>query len=133
MVCRLRKVSHVGRNFSCAVIMRSTMARRSLAALFVFALFGSQMTPAQSTPDTTQAHCAAAKAAAGTDLVNLYMRFAAICEAAVQPAQGGAAAGAPGAAGGRSGGGAAAGPRPAPARDTWFHEPAKVFDNLYFI
>jgi metallo-beta-lactamase class B len=107
------------------------MSRLTLAAIFVLALAGSQLAMAQTTPDTTQAHCAAAKAAAGTDLVSLYSRFAPICEPGAQPAQG-AAAGAAGGGGGR-GRGAAAGPRPAPARDTWYHEPAKVFDNLYFI
>jgi metallo-beta-lactamase class B len=29
--------------------------------------------------------------------------------------------------------GAAKGPRPTPSRDTWHVEPAKVFDNLYFV
>jgi metallo-beta-lactamase class B len=37
--------------------------------------------------------------------------------------------GARGAGGGRRGGG----PPPPPARETWYAEPAKVFDNLYFV
>ena len=45
------------------------------------------------------------------------------------PRGGGAGAGAAVAGGGRRGGG----PPPAPARETWYAEPQKVFDNLYFV
>src|SRR6185295_12016547 len=68
----------------------------------------------------SQAHVAAAKAAAGSDFAGVFSR---ICTEAVprtpaepRPARGAA-------------------PRPAgpPARDTWHAEPVKVFDNLYFV
>jgi metallo-beta-lactamase class B len=86
-------------------------------ALFMFAA----QTTAQSSPDTTQAHCAAAKAAAGTEYASLYGRFADICAGTPQPAQG------------RQGGAGGRGAAQTPARETWYHAPAKVFDNLYFI
>ena len=73
---------------------------------------------AQQTADTREAHCAAARAAAGTEYVALYNRFAEICSPADQP---------------QRGRGAGAGAREVPARDTWHHPPAKVFDNLYFV
>jgi metallo-beta-lactamase class B len=76
---------------------------------------------AQQTADTREAHCAAARAAAGTDFVALYNRFAEICSPANEPPQRGRGAG--------GGGGA----REVPARDTWYHPPVKVFDNLYFV
>ena len=75
--------------------------------------------PAQSQPDTREAHCAAARAAAGTDFLALYNRFAEICNPADQPQRGG--------------GGGGAGARQIPARETWYQPPAKVFDNLYFV
>ncbi|HXI31840.1 MAG TPA: MBL fold metallo-hydrolase [Vicinamibacterales bacterium] len=68
----------------------------------------------------SQAHVAAAKAAAGSDFAGVFSR---ICTEAVprtpsepRPARGAA-------------------PRPAgpPSRDTWHAEPVKVFDNLYFV
>ena len=73
---------------------------------------------AQQTADTREGHCAAARAAAGTEYVALYNRFAEICSPADQP---------------QRGRGAGAGAREVPARDTWYHSPAKVFDNLYFV
>ncbi|MEO5739506.1 MAG: MBL fold metallo-hydrolase [Vicinamibacterales bacterium] len=73
---------------------------------------------AQQPADTREAHCAAARAAAGTDFVALYNRFDEICGAAGQP---------------QRGGGVATGAREVPARDTWYHPPAKVFDNMYFV
>jgi metallo-beta-lactamase class B len=76
--------------------------------------------------DTSDRHFAAAKAAAGDDFQNL-LQFQ-----CYGPGPGGprAAAGAPT---GR-GGGRAGGPRPQgpPDRSTWYAEPVKVFDNLYF-
>jgi metallo-beta-lactamase class B len=98
------------------------MIRRTLAVLSVLLLYGYQPTTGQSTPNTTQAHCAAAKAAAGTEHASLYARFVDICSETPQPARGQGA-----------GRGGAQGPRQTPARETWYHEPAKVFDNLYFI
>ena len=85
-------------------------------ALFAFVLVTVRV-PAQSKPETREAHCAAARAAAGTEYVALYNRFAEICNPADQPQRGGGAAGA----------------RQVPARETWYQPPAKVFDNLYFV
>ena len=76
---------------------------------------------AQQDADTREAHCAAARAAAGAEYLALFNRFADICGAAATAAQP------------QRGGGAATGPRQVPARDTWYHQPAKVFDNLYFL
>jgi metallo-beta-lactamase class B len=65
--------------------------------------------PAADTPD---AHLALAKEAAGTEFLGTLGR---LC---ILPA---------------TGPGADVAPRPAPPRDTWYAEPAKVFDNLYFV
>jgi metallo-beta-lactamase class B len=74
----------------------------------------------QSTPDTVDAHVAAAKAAAGQYHIGL---FNAVCAAAAQPPvapqRGQAAAG--------------RGQQPPPDRAQWYAEPVKVFDNLYFV
>jgi len=63
-------------------------------------------------PNTIEAHIAAAKAAAGFDFTGTLAR---IC-IAPQTAPG-----------------ADVTPPPPPARATWYTEPAKVFDNLYFV
>jgi len=68
---------------------------------------------AQSTPDTIDGHLTAARNAAGFDFTGTLAR---LCVA--PPITTGIRDAAPG---------------PAPARDTWFIEPAKVFDNLYFV
>jgi metallo-beta-lactamase class B len=85
---------------------------------------------AQDANDSSDAHIAAAKAAAGDDFQNL---FTFQCYG---PGPGGPRAtvgsGAPGAgpgAGPRAGGQRPPGP---PERSTWYAEPVKVFDNLYF-
>ena len=90
-----------------------------IAAVMLAALAVSPA--AQQAADTREAHCAAARAAAGTEYLALFNRFADICGAAATAAQP------------QRGGGAATGPRQVPARDTWYHPPAKVFDNLYFL
>ena len=70
---------------------------------------------AQTPPATVDAYLGTAKAAAGTDWSGTFLR---LC---IPPApQGG---------GGRGQGGA---PR-VPAKETWYAEPAKVADNLYFL
>jgi len=86
---------------------------------------------AQNANDTPEAHIAAAKAAAGEDFQNLF-NFQ-----CYGPGPGGqrAVPGAPapargGQAGGRGAGGR--GPQGPPDRSTWYAEPVKVFDNLYF-
>src|SRR5262249_33634476 len=77
-----------------------------VAALSVTAAFGQQGA------NTIEAHLAAAKAAAGFDFTGTLAR---IC-IAPQTAPG-----------------VDVRPPPPPDRATWFTEPAKVFDNLYFV
>jgi len=72
---------------------------------------------AQSFPDTVDGHVAAAKAAAGAEYGGIVTR---ICTPPAPPAPRNATAAAPRPAG-------------APARDTWYAKPVKVFDNLYFV
>ena len=55
------------------------MVRRTSPVILVAALALSQAVAGQSSPDTTAAHCAAAKAIAGADHINLYNRFAEVC------------------------------------------------------
>lgn len=69
---------------------------------------------------TPDAHIERARTAAGIEYQNL---FNFLC--AVPAARGGGPAG-----GGRRGGGA---PPGSPDRSTWYAEPVKVFDNLYFV
>ncbi len=103
------------------------MNRRLLVTLLTLALCGSPLVIGQSTQNTTQSHCAAAKAAAGSEHASLYGRFTDICSETAQPARGQGRQGGGGTGAGR---GAAQAP---PPREAWHHEPAKVFDNLYFI
>src|SRR5688500_8968884 len=92
------------------------MVSRLLPVLVLAALALSQEMAGQSSPDTTEAHCAAAKAAAGVEHINLYNRFAEVCggerpsAAGAQPRRGGP-----------------------PPHAAWHHDPVRVFDNLYFI
>lgn len=92
------------------------MIRSMSPVIAIAALALSQTLSGQSSPDTTQAHCAAAKAAAGAEHINLYNRFAEVCDGER-----------PSAAGAQPRGG---GP---PPQAVWHHAPVKVFDNLYFI
>src|ERR1700685_3915160 len=79
----------------------------------LFAVYGGRGF-AQNTADTIDAHLAAARNAAGSDFTGT---LAGLCVAPpLMPLT--VRDGAPG---------------PPPARDTWFIEPAKVFDNLYFV
>jgi metallo-beta-lactamase class B len=76
------------------------------------------MVAGQKANDTPEAHVALAKTAAGGDYQNL---FNFLCTVPV--ARGGGPVGAPA-------GGQRQGP---PDRSTWYAEPVKVFDNLYFL
>jgi metallo-beta-lactamase class B len=79
--------------------------------------------------DSADPHLAAAKAAAGDDFQNL-LNFQ-----CYGPGPGGqrAVPGAPPAAGrGQAGRGGGRGPQGPPERSTWYAEPVKVFDNVYF-
>jgi metallo-beta-lactamase class B len=82
------------------------------AFLFAFAWYGASAF-AQNAPETIDSHLIAARTAAGFDFTGTLAR---LCVA--PPMVSGVRDAAPG---------------PAPARDTWFIEPAKVFDNLYFV
>lgn len=82
------------------------------AALVIAAGLGAVDASAQQGAGTIEAHLAAAKAAAGFDFTGTLAR---IC---VAP---------------QTGPGADVRPPPPPDRATWFTEPAKVFDNLYFV
>jgi metallo-beta-lactamase class B len=90
-------------------------------------LMAVSLLASQTANDTPEAHVAIAKTAAGDDYSNL---FNFLC--AVPAARGGGPGGAPGAAAARGtpGGGQRQGP---PDRSTWYAEPVKVFDNLYFL
>lgn len=114
--------------------MKSCQLRTVFVAGLVVAMYGAD-TSGQSPLDRARQHCANAKAAAGQEHTALFERFAAFCgeqalsghPAAAPPQRGRGTGGAPG---GRQGAPAA---RQTPARETWYQEPVKVFDNLYFV
>jgi metallo-beta-lactamase class B len=91
--------------------MEMSMKSSLRAALAIAAGLGIANAVAQPA-DTIDSHLAAAKAAAGFDFAGTLVR---LCVA-------------PQTAPGRD-----VAPGPAPDRATWFTEPAKVFDNLYFV
>jgi metallo-beta-lactamase class B len=80
------------------------------------------MAGGQNTNDTPDAHVAIARTAAGDDYQNLFNFLCTV----PGPRRGGPG----GAPGGAPGGGQRQGP---PDRSTWYAEPVKVFDNLYFL
>ena len=82
-------------------------------AFFMFGI-GATTAMAQNAPppDTPDGHLAQAKTAAGTDFLGTLGRLCVLPQ---------------------TGPGADVAPGPTPARETWFTEPAKVFDNLYFV
>ncbi|HEX8029849.1 MAG TPA: MBL fold metallo-hydrolase [Vicinamibacterales bacterium] len=90
---------------------------RDIAAAGVVLIVAIVTMGAQGFPDTVDGHVAAAKAAAGADYGGIVAR---ICTA---PAPRNATPATPAAP--RSTG--------APARETWYASPVKVFDNLYFV
>jgi metallo-beta-lactamase class B len=87
-----------------------------LASLVVAITTAWALTAAQSVTGTVESHVAAAKAAAGSEYDNLAAR---LCTPPAPPAPRAAPATtrAPG----------------APAKETWYAKPVKVFDNLYFV
>jgi len=95
----------------------------SIAGAVLFAIVG--IASAQTPNPTVDSYIATAKAAAGTDWAGTFLR---LC---IPPSPG------PQAAGGQAGAGRGAGGRGTapgtPARETWYAEPAKVADNLYFL
>lgn len=93
------------------------MKMRFGTALVMAASLGLTGAVAQTEVDT---HVLAAQTAAGTDFAGT---LSVLC---IQPSDGSD----PGAAGRTANAGK---PRPIPARDTWYAEPAKVFDNVYWL
>jgi metallo-beta-lactamase class B len=91
--------------------MRNHRTKAGAALVALFSLYGAS---AQNTPDAIDAHLIAARTAAGFDFTGVLARLC-VAPVAVASTLRDAA------------------PGPAPARDTWFSEPAKVFDNLYFV
>jgi metallo-beta-lactamase class B len=84
------------------------------AALFLFSSLWGASAFAQNTVDAIDAHLVAARNAAGFDFTGTLARLCVAPPWVPSTSQDVA-------------------PGPAPARDTWFIEPAKVFDNLYFV
>jgi metallo-beta-lactamase class B len=84
------------------------------AMLAVFSSLYGATAFAQKLPDPVDAHLIAARTAAGFDFTGTLARLC-VAPVAVPSTLRDAA------------------PGPAPARDTWLAEPAKVFDNLYFV
>src|SRR5262245_14534397 len=87
----------------------------ALTCLLLIVGFGFLTAQAQSTADAVEAHVAKAKAAAGQDYTRIFENLctAPAPQAAQQPQ-------------------AAAAAYPPPASE-WHGEPAKVFDNLYYV
>jgi metallo-beta-lactamase class B len=91
------------------------------AAALTAALLTAGIAAALAQTPSADAHVAAAKAAAGAEFAGVFER---ICREAVAP---------PATPESRAARGVA--PRPAgpPPRESWHAEPAKIFDNLYFL
>jgi metallo-beta-lactamase class B len=86
----------------------------SRATLFIFSTLYCGSAFAQNSPDAVDAHLRAARNAAGFDFTGTLARLC-VAPAAVPSTLRDVA------------------PGPAPARETYYAEPAKVFDNLYFV
>ena len=93
--------------------MKIHMTKVSAALVLVLSLLRASAF-AQKTTDEIDAHLIAARNAAGFDFTGTLARLC-VAPVAVPSTLRDVA------------------PGPAPARDTWFIEPAKVFDNLYFV
>jgi metallo-beta-lactamase class B len=90
---------------------------RHLSSVLLAIVVAAAIVAAQSFPDTVDGHVAAATAAGGTEYAGLVAR---ICTPPAPPAPRTATAATPRPAG-------------APAKETWYAKPVKVFDNLYFV
>src|SRR5713101_2874370 len=93
--------------------MKNHATKAGAALAIVFTLYGASAL-AQNTPNAVDTHLIAARTAAGFDFTGTLARLC-VAPVAVPSTLRDVA------------------PGPAPARDTWFTEPAKVFDNLYFV
>lgn len=96
---------------------------KSFVASFFLLGIGVSVAAGQSTPDTIEGHKAAAKTAAGQDLMGVYSTACPSDTPAPPPGAGRAGAGR----------GTAPAVRQDPPREQWYAEPVKVFDNLYFV
>jgi metallo-beta-lactamase class B len=92
------------------VVMKRYMKRYVVGSLT--AAIAAVASGALAQQNTAESHIAAAKAAAGTEHVAL---FEGLCERQPGPPP------------------ARTEPREVPERSTWYHEPVKVFDNLYYV
>ncbi len=116
------------------VLTVAVLCATGTALIAQFAPPGPVPTSSSNVSADAQKHIEAARAAAGTMWEGV---FQPVCNGAVSlatpaaPRGGGAGAGRAG--GGGRGGGRAGGAPAAPARETWYAEPQKVFDNLYFV
>ena len=99
--------------------MKAVLAGSVLAVALSFGI-GQTTAIGQGSKASATTHVAAAKTAAGQEWAGVFNR---VCNEAVPASPAPARGGAP------------AAPRPAgpPDRSTWYAEPAKVFDNLYFL
>lgn len=95
-----------------------------------FAPPGPVPTSSPNVSAEAQKHIEAARAAAGTMWEGV---FQPVCNGAISLATPAAPRGGGGGRGGVRGGGRAGGAAAGPARETWYAEPQKVFDNLYFV
>ena len=103
------------------------MSRSSVAGAVFMSFFAATAAHvAGEAQPAVEAHVAAARTAAGKDHLGVFDR---LCTPPAPRAT------APAAAASNAPGAPPATPRPAgpPARETWHVEPAKVFDNLYFV
>jgi metallo-beta-lactamase class B len=103
----------------------NSITRISPVLVMTVALMSPVVLARQNAGDTPEAHVALAKTAAGDTYQNLFNFLCAV----PTPRGGEPGSGGPG-RGGRRGGGPPPGP---PDRSTWYAEPVKVFDNLYFV
>src|SRR5262245_55611638 len=112
------------------------MKRYFAPALFIGLVCAGLITTkafAQPTNANAQSHLAAARALAYDPGHDYTGSFEVIC-AQPQPAGARGNGGRGGGGGGAADGGAArGGARGAPPRNQWYAEPAKLFDNLYFV
>jgi metallo-beta-lactamase class B len=113
--------------------MKRLLAGFASAGLLAVTVGAQAPAPAAPPPVPAEAlkHVEAARIAAGADHAGVWK---AVCDTALAlnnpPApRGGGAGRAGGGGGGRRGGG----PPAAPPRESWYAEPQKVFDNLYFV
>jgi metallo-beta-lactamase class B len=89
-------------------------AAHAVAALLLFSPLPGAVALAQNSTDAIDAHLTAARNAAGFDFTGTLARLCVAPPFVPNIVRDVA-------------------PGPAPARDTWYAEPAKVFDNLYFV